>query len=179
MVTHKKILFPKSVIEEAVSSLARRINEDYRGQSLVTVGILKGSFVFMADLVRKLDLDVTVDFVALASYGSGTTTSGEVKMLKDLAAPIEGRHVLVVEDIVDTGITLKYLADLLERRRPKSLAICALIDKKARREVEIDVAYVGLEMEDGFIVGYGIDCNEQYRNLPEIWVIEQEADKEK
>ncbi len=141
------------------------------------VGILKGSFVFMADLIRKLEVEVTVDFVALASYGSGTSSSGEVKMLKDLSAPIEGKHVLVVEDIVDTGITLKYLKDILLRRRPKSLAICTLIDKKARREVEIEVDYVGLEMDDGFIMGYGIDCNEAYRNLPEIWVLDQDAEK--
>ena len=167
----KTILFSRQAIEEAITELARRINADYRGRPLVLVGILKGSFVFLADLIRKLDLDVTVDFAVLGSYGSGTTTSGEVKMLKDLSAPIEGKDVLVVEDIVDTGITLTYFMDTLRRRRPASLAICALIDKKARREVQIDVQYVGIEMEDGFIVGYGIDCNEQYRNLPDIWVL--------
>lgn len=170
----KTILFSRHVIEQAISDLARRINADYHGRSLVLVGILKGSFVFLADLVRKLDLDVTVDFVVLGSYGSGTTTSGEVKMLKDLSGPIEGKDVLVVEDIVDTGITLTYFMDILGRRRPASLAICALIDKKARREVPIDVRYVGLEMEDGFIVGYGIDCDERYRNLPDIWVVHEE-----
>ncbi len=141
------------------------------------VGILKGSFVFMADLIRKIDLDVKVDFVVLGSYGSGTTSSGEVKMLKDLSIPIEGKDVLVVEDIVDTGVTLAYFMDILGRRRPKTLAICALIDKKARREVVIDVDYVGLEMEDGFIVGYGIDCNEEFRNLPDIWVMREEEEK--
>ena len=167
----KTILFSRQDIDRAVWSLAQRINADYRGRSVVLVGILKGSFVFLADLIRKLDLDVTVDFVALGSYGSGTTTSGEVKMLKDLSAPIEGKDVLVVEDIVDTGITLTYFMDILRRRRPRSLAICALIDKKARREVQIDVDYVGLEMDDGFIVGYGIDCDEECRNLPDIWVI--------
>jgi hypoxanthine phosphoribosyltransferase len=171
---NKTILFSRQAIEEAITELARRINADYRGRPLVLVGILKGSFVFLADLIRKLDLDVTVDFVVLGSYGSGTTTSGEVKMLKDLSAPIEGKEVLVVEDIVDTGITLTYFMDTLRRRRPASLAICALIDKKARREVQIDVKYVGIEMEDGFIVGYGIDCNEQYRNLPDIWVLRDE-----
>jgi hypoxanthine phosphoribosyltransferase len=173
----KTILFSRETIEKTVSGLAERINTDYRDRPVVLVGILKGSFVFLADLIRKLDLDVTVDFVVLGSYGAGTTTSGEVKMLKDLSAPIEGKEVLVVEDIVDTGITLTYFMDILRRRRPKSLAICALIDKKARREVAIDVDYVGLEMEDGFIVGYGIDCNEQYRNLPEIWVVREEEGK--
>jgi len=171
---NKTILFSRQAIEEAITELARRINADYRGRPLVVVGILKGSFVFLADLIRKLDLDVTVDFVVLGSYGSGTTTSGEVKMLKDLSAPIEGKDVLVVEDIVDTGVTLTFFMDTLRRRRPASLAICALIDKKARREVQIDVQYVGIEMEDGFIVGYGIDCNEQYRNLPDIWVLRDE-----
>ena len=175
----KRLLFSKDIIQKSVSDLAERINRDYKGKPLIVVGILKGSFVFMADLIRKLDMEVTVDFVALASYGSGTTSSGEVKMLKDLSAPIEGKHVLVVEDIVDTGITLKYLKDILLRRRPKSLAICTLIDKKARREVHIDVDYVGLEMDDGFIMGYGIDCNEAYRNLPEIWVLEEDREKKK
>ncbi len=174
---NKTILFSRETIERAVSGLAGRINTDYRGRSIILVGILKGSFVFMADLIRKLDLDVTVDFVVLGSYGAGTTTSGEVKMLKDLSAPIEGKDVLIVEDIVDTGITLKYFMDILRRRRPKTLAICALIDKSARREVAIDVDYVGLEMDDGFIVGYGIDCDEKFRNLPEIWVIQEEEKK--
>jgi hypoxanthine phosphoribosyltransferase len=174
---NRTVLFSREDIEEAIAKLARRINADYRGKPLILVGILKGSFVFLADLIRKLDLDVTVDFVVLGSYGSGTTTSGEVKMVKDLSAPIEGKDVLVVEDIVDTGITLTYFMDILRRRKPRSLAICALIDKKARREVNIDVDYVGLEMENGFIVGYGIDCNEKLRNLPEIWVIREPEDK--
>jgi hypoxanthine phosphoribosyltransferase len=173
----KTILFSRQVIEETVSRLADRINADYKGRSVVIVGILKGSFVFTADLVRKLDLDVTVDFVVLASYGSGTTTSGEVKVIKDLSAPIEGKDVLVVEDIVDTGITLSHFMNVLRARRPRSLAVCALINKKARREVAVDVDYVGLEMDDGFIVGYGIDCNERYRNLPEIWVITEESEE--
>lgn len=174
---NKTILFSRQVIEDTVSKLAERINADYRGRSVVLVGILKGSFVFTADLIRKLDLDITVDFVVLGSYGSGTTSSGKVKMIKDLSASIEGKDVLVVEDVVDTGITLNYFMDILKRRRPKTLSICALIDKKARREVAIDVEYVGLEMEDGFIVGYGIDCNEGYRNLPDIWVIQEKSEK--
>jgi hypoxanthine phosphoribosyltransferase len=173
---NKTILFSRQVIEEAVLRLAKQISADYRGRSVVLVGILKGSFVFLADLIRKLDLDVIVDFAVLSSYGSATISSGEVKMIKDLSAPIEGKDVLVVEDIVDTGVTLKYFMDVLRQRRPKSLAICTLIDKKARREVHIDVDYVGLEIEDGFVVGYGIDCNEEFRNLPEIWVIHEEAE---
>jgi len=174
---NKTILFSRQAIEGAVLRLAKQINADYKARPVVLVGILKGSFVFLADLIRKLDLDVTVDFAVLSSYGSATTSSGQVKMIKDLSAPIEGKDVLVVEDIVDTGITLKYFMDVLRQRRPASLAICTLIDKKARREVHIDVDYVGLEIEDGFIVGYGIDCNEEFRNLPEIWVIREEAEK--
>ena len=174
---NKTVLFSRQVIEEAVLRLAKQISADYKGRPVVLVGILKGSFVFLADLIRKLDLDVIVDFAVLSSYGSATTSSGEVKMITDLSAPIEGKDVLVVEDIVDTGVTLKYFMDVLRQRRPKSLAICTLIDKKARREVHIDVDYVGLEIEDGFIVGYGIDCNEEFRNLPEIWVIREETEK--
>jgi hypoxanthine phosphoribosyltransferase len=169
----KKILFTRSQLENAVSRLAREINEDYRGQKLLMVGILKGAFVFMADLIRHLDLDVSVDFVVLRSYGSSKTSSGEVQVIKDLHEPLEKKHVLIIEDIVDTGITLKYFYDLLFRRNPESLKICTLIDKKARREVDISVDYVGLEMEDGFIVGYGIDYDEKYRNLPEVWVLEE------
>ena len=175
MVTEeKKILFGRKEIERAVSDLARVINKDYKGKKMLMVGILKGAFVFMSDLIRKLDLDVSVDFVVLRSYGSGKTSSGEVEVIKDLDDPIEGKDVLIVEDIVDTGITLRYFRDLLLLRGPRSLKICALIDKKARREIEIEVDYVGLEMEDGFIVGYGIDCDERYRNLPEIWVLDDE-----
>lgn len=175
MVTEeKKILFSQKEIEGVVSDLAATINKDYRGKKMLMVGILKGAFVFMSDLIRQLDMDVSVDFVALRSYGSGKTSSGEVEVIKDLDDSIEGRDVLIVEDIVDTGITLRYFRDQLLLRGPKSLKICALIDKKARREVEIDVDYVGLEMEDGFVVGYGIDYDERYRNLPEIWVLDED-----
>jgi hypoxanthine phosphoribosyltransferase len=170
----RKILFAKEEIEGAVSNLAAVINKDYENKKVLMVGILKGAFVFMSDLIRKLDLDISVDFVVLRSYGSGTTSSGEVEMKKDLEGSIEGKDVLIVEDIVDTGITLRYLRDQLLLRGPKSLKICALLDKKARREVEIDVDYVGLEMTDGFVVGYGLDCDEKYRNLPEIWVLDEE-----
>lgn len=168
----KKLLFGKDDIHDAVSSVAEKISEDYRGGELMMVCVLKGAFVFMSDLIRMIEgVDIHVDFVVLSSYGSATTTSGEVKVLKDLDSPIEGRNVLIVEDIVDTGITLKFFKDQLLRRKPKSVKICALLDKKERREVEIELDYVGLSMQDGFVVGYGIDCDENYRNLPEIWVI--------
>ena len=172
---NKKLLFGKDDIHDAVSSVAERISEDYRGGELMMVGVLKGAFVFMSDLIRMIKgVDIFVDFVVLSSYGSSTTTSGEVKVLKDLDSPIEGKNVLIVEDIVDTGITLKFFKDQLLRRRPKSVKICALLDKKERREVEIELDYVGLSMQDGFVVGYGIDCDESYRNLPEIWILEED-----
>jgi hypoxanthine phosphoribosyltransferase len=170
--TEKKLLFGKDDIDDAVSSIAKKIGEDYGGGELMTVCVLKGAFVFMSDLIRKIEgVDISVDFVILSSYGSATTTSGEVKVLKDLDSPIEGKDVLIVEDIVDTGITLKFFKDQLLRRGPRSVKICALLDKKERREVDIELDYVGLSMQDGFVVGYGIDCDESYRNLPEIWVI--------
>lgn len=171
----KKILFSKDDIDNAVSSIAKRISEDYRGGKLMMIGVLKGAFIFMSDLIRMIDnVDIFVDFVVLSSYGSSTTTSGEIKVLKDLHNPVEGKDILIVEDIVDTGITLKFFKDQLLRRGPKSVKICALLDKKERREVEIDLDYVGISMQDGFVVGYGIDCDENYRNLPEIWVLEED-----
>ncbi|MBN1574801.1 MAG: hypoxanthine phosphoribosyltransferase [Deltaproteobacteria bacterium] len=168
----KKLLFSKDDINDAVSSIAKRISKDYKGGRLMMVCVLKGAFVFMSDLIRMIEgVDIFVDFVILSSYGSATTTSGEIKVLKDLDSPIEGKDVLIIEDIVDTGITLKFFKDQLLRRRPKSVKICALLDKKSRREVEIELDYAGLSMQDGFVVGYGIDCDESYRNLPEIWVL--------
>ncbi len=173
--TEKKILFSKDDINSAVSRVAEKISEDYRGGELMMVCVLKGAFVFMSDLIRMIEgVDIFVDFVVLSSYGSSTTTSGEVKVLKDLHSPVEGKDVLVVEDIVDTGITLKFFKDQLLRRKPKSVKICALLDKKERREVEIELDYVGFSMQDGFVVGYGIDCDENYRNLPEIWVLKED-----
>jgi len=173
MYERKEMVFSAESISGAVDRLARRINIDYRDKRLLIVGVLKGCFIFMADLVRKLDLDVELDFVVLRSYGASSISSGEVEVIKDLEDPIDGRHVLVVEDIVDTGITLKYFRDQLSLRGPASVKICALIDKKARREVDIDVDYVGLEMQEGFVVGYGLDCNEYGRHFPDVWIIEK------
>jgi hypoxanthine phosphoribosyltransferase len=175
MLKKKEILFSKEEIDNAVENIARKVSEEYSGGELLIVGVLKGAFIFMSDLIRKVDgVDIIVDFVILRSYGSSTTSSGEVEVVKDLHGPVEGRDILVVEDIVDTGVTLKFFKDQLLRRGPKSVKICALLDKRARREVEIDVDYVGLLMDDGFVVGYGLDCDENYRNLPEIWVLEEE-----
>jgi len=172
MYKRTEMVFSAESISDAVDRLAGRINADYRDKKVLVVGVLKGCFIFMADLVRKLDIDVELDFVVLRSYGSSSNSSGEVEVIKDLEYPIEGRHVLVVEDIVDTGVTLKYFRDQMRLRGPASVKICALIDKKERREVDIDVDYVGLEMQEGFVVGYGLDCNEFGRHFPDVWIIE-------
>jgi hypoxanthine phosphoribosyltransferase len=161
-------LFSREEIASIVRGLAEQISRDYRDRELVLVCILKGAFMFLSDLVRDLQIHVKIDFVRLASYGSGTKSSGSIEITKDIELPIEGKDVLIIEDIVDSGRTLQFLKDRLSLANPRSVKICALLDKKARREVEIEVDYLGKEVEDVFVVGYGIDFNEAYRNLPEI-----------
>jgi len=171
----KRLLFSREEIDNAVIALSKKINSDYRGRNVLLVGILKGCFVFLADLIRHLDIEVTVDFVILRSYGSATVSSGEIEVIKDLHESIEGKDVLIIEDILDTGLTLSHFKEHLLLRDPRSLKVCALLDKKARRKVDFEADYVGLTIEDGFIVGYGIDCDERYRNLPDIWVLTGEG----
>ena len=154
-------------LSQKVEELAKQIEKDYEGQSLLVVGILKGASVFVSDLIRKIDLDVNIDFMSVSSYGSGTESSGTVKILKDLDVDIEGKNVLIVEDIIDSGLTLSNLVAALQTRSPKSLKICTLLDKPQRRTADIPVDYVGFVIEDKFIVGYGIDWAEKYRNLPD------------
>jgi len=166
------VLYSKDFIAEQVKRLGEEISRDYPHEEVLLIGVLKGSFLFFADLVREITSQVVVDFVRLASYGSDTQSSGIVEMRKDLEEPIKGRHVIIVEDIVDSGFTLQSLFNRLLLRDPKSLKICTLIDKKARREVDIDADYTGITMEDGFIVGYGLDFDEKYRNLPDIYLVE-------
>jgi len=159
-------------LQERLDNLAGEINRDYKGQSLVVIGVLKGAFVFMADIVRRLSLPVEVDFVRLASYGHESNSSGKIKITKDIEIPIKDRHVLVVEDIVDTGLTLSwYLGHLQRSFNPKSVKVCALIDKSERRQVDIAVDYVGLHLDKGFLVGYGLDFSEKHRNLPGIYEV--------
>jgi hypoxanthine phosphoribosyltransferase len=172
---------PRYVIDEMISAksiaarveaLAREISEFYAGtDKLVVVGLLRGSFVFIADLVRELDLPVEVDFLEVSSYGNSTQSSREVRILKDLRSPIEGRDVLVVEDIVDTGHTLKRVLEMLGARRPARLEACALLDKPSRREVDVRARWVGFEIPDEFVVGYGIDYAQRNRNLPHIGAV--------
>ena len=173
MGTNKRCLISREAIARRVAELGELIGRDYAGRDVVVVGVLKGVFIFLADLVRAVPFPVEVDFVRLYSYGGETTTSGEVHITKDVELPIKGRDVLIVEDIVDTGLTLAFLKQHLDSHRPRSLKICCLIDKKERREVEVPLDYVGFVVEQGFLVGYGLDCGEKGRTLPEIFVIEK------
>lgn len=167
-----KPLISRGRISKAVAGLARAISRDYAGKDVVLVGVLKGAFVFLADLARSLSIPVKIDFVRIASYGTQQTSSGEITVTKDVELPLRDVDVLIVEDIVDTGLSLAFLMSHLAAQGPSSLKICALVDKKSRREVEVAVDYVGFEIEDGFIVGYGLDCAEDYRALPGIFVLE-------
>jgi len=169
-----KKLFDKDEIRSAVKRLAEAITRDFDDEELVLVSVLKGSFMFISDLMREIRNPVVVDFIRASSYGSGTTTSGQVTLTKDLETDIAGRNVIIIEDIIDSGLTLTAIRELLLARKPRSLKICALVDKRARRKVEIEGDYVGFSIEDGFIVGYGVDYAERYRNLPAIYVVEQE-----
>ncbi len=171
MATEKKLLLSREKIARRVGELADQISRDYAGQDLLLVGILKGAFIFLADLVRALAFPVEVDFVRLRSYGAGTQTSGEVHITKDVEAPLKDRHVLVVEDIVDAGLTLDFLLGHLASHQPASLKICCLIDKRERRQVEVPLDYVGFTVAKGFLVGYGLDCGEKLRTLPEIYAM--------
>jgi len=155
-------------IRRRVKELAEQISRDYRGKEILFICILKGAFVFLSDLMRHIDLPVQVDFVGLASYGSETVSSGQIRVTHQRSIPIEGKDVIVVEDIIDSGRTLKFLADELRSRKPRSLRSCCLLDKKSRRQVEFHADYVGFDIENLFVVGYGLDVNEQFRNLPSV-----------
>jgi len=165
-------LISAKAIAARVEALAREVSEYYRGtEKLVVVGLLRGSFIFIADLVRELDLPVEVDFLEVSSYGNSTESSREVRILKDLRGEIEGRDVLVVEDIVDTGYTLRHVLEILGTRHPKRIEVCALLDKPSRREVNIKARWIGFEIPDSFVVGYGIDYAQRNRNLPHIGAV--------
>ena len=162
----RQILFSRNEIQKRVQELAGQISKDYAGRELVIIGILKGAFIFMADLVRDISVPCKIDFARLASYGSGSESSGKVVMTKDIETSIKGRDILIVEDIIDTGLTLQYLIDWLKERNPHSLKICVFLDKRKRRKVSFEADYVGFTIDDGFVVGYGLDFNEQYRFFP-------------
>jgi hypoxanthine phosphoribosyltransferase len=168
------VLVNSEDIREGVLRLSERINEDYKGKSLLLVGILRGAVVFLSDLMRHLKLPCEIDFMEVSSYGAGTSSSGVVRILKDLREDITGRHVLIVEDIIDTGLTLDYLHRVLLARKPASLEICSLLSKPSRRKVDIGVKYLGFEVPDEFVVGYGIDYAGHYRNLRDIRALKLE-----
>ena len=169
-----KVLLSKEDIEARVIELGREITEKFEGTEPLFIGVLKGSYVFMADLMRHVDLKCSMDFMAVSSYGSGTTSSGAVKINKDLNEDITGRHIIIVEDILDSGITLTYLCGYLQNRKPASITLVTLLDKPARRKAPITADFVGFEVPDEFVVGYGLDYDEKYRNLPFVGILKPE-----
>ncbi len=169
--TSKEILFSKETIQKRVKELAEQISEDYAGKELILIGILKGAFIFMADLIREVSIPCRVDFARLASYGTGSESSGKVVLTKDIETSIKGKDVLIVEDILDTGLTMQYFVEWMKERNPKSIKICVFLDKRKRRKVSFEADYIGFTIEDGFVVGYGLDFNEMYRFSPDIYVI--------
>ena len=171
----EKVLFSEEQLKSAVKKIAGEINRDYEGKEPVLIGILKGSVVLMADLMREIRVDCTTDFMSVSSYGGGTETSGSVRIRKDLDRSITGKDVIVIEDILDSGTTLSHLLEILEVRRPNSLKLCVLLDKPERRVTPVKYDYVGLTVPDEFIVGYGLDYDEKYRNLPYIGVLKREV----
>ena len=169
-----KVLIGEERLQERIRELGRELSQDYAGRELLLVGVLKGAVFFMADLMRSITVPCEIDFMAISSYGASTDSSGVVRILKDLDLNIEGRHVLVVEDIIDSGLTLSYLLRNLESREPASLEICALLTKPERREIDVPVRYVGFEIPNEFVIGYGLDFAERYRNLPYVGVLDTE-----
>jgi hypoxanthine phosphoribosyltransferase len=167
-----KLLIARDEIAKAVDRLAREIKRDYQDKQPLLLGVLKGSFVFMADLIRQLDLPLNLEFIKLSSYGTARESSGMVRLVQGLRTPIKDRNVLVVEDIVDTGTTTSFLLDYLRKRKPASLKLCALTDKPSRHRVPVSIDYLGFIVPDKFIVGYGIDFDEKFRNLPDIYALE-------
>jgi hypoxanthine phosphoribosyltransferase len=168
----REILFSRGEIQKRVKEIASQISKDYAGRELVVIGILKGAFIFMSDLVREISIPCKIDFARLASYGTSSESSGKVVMTKDIETSIKGRDILIVEDIVDTGLTLQYLVDWLKERNPHSLKICVFLNKRKRRKVSLEADYVGFTIDDGFVVGYGLDFDEQFRFFPDVYVID-------
>jgi hypoxanthine phosphoribosyltransferase len=171
----EEVLISREEITKRIKELGKQISEDYKDKDLMLIGVLKGSVPFMADLLKEISIYCTMDFMAVSSYGSSTKSSGVVRILKDLDSSIENKDILIVEDIIDTGHTLKYLIENLRSRNPKSIKVSCLLDKPDRREVELDIDYVGFKIPDAFVIGYGLDYAERYRNLPFIGVLKREV----
>lgn len=171
----QEILFTEEQIQAKVKELGQQISQDFAGRNVLMVCILKGAFIFMADLVKVIDIPLEIDFMAVSSYGHSTKSSGIVKIVKDLDVPVEGRTVMIVEDIIDSGLTLSYLIDVLERRNALSIHVATLFDKPGRRTSELEADYKGFTLPDAFVVGYGLDYNEKYRNLPYIGILKDDV----
>ncbi len=167
------VLISEEEIEKRIKELAEEINNDFRGEKVIIIGVLKGSFMFLSDLVKKINLDTEIYFIEVSSYGDGTTTSGVVQMKKDIDRDIKDENVIIVEDIIDTGITMSKVMEIIKFRGAKTVRLASCLSKPARRRVEVDIDYLGFEVEDKFIVGYGLDCAQKYRNLPYIGVVEE------
>ena len=171
----QEVLFSEEELAKRVEEIAKEIEKDYQGKEIMLISVLRGSFVFMADLCRRIDLPCVIDFMSVSSYGKGTSSSGQVQITKDLSSDISGKHIIVVEDILDSGNTLSYLLKLLEQRNPASIRLCTLLDKPDRRVKHVEVHYSGFTIPDAFGVGYGLDYAEEYRNLPYIGILKPEV----
>ncbi len=169
------VMFDEKALKDKCQEMGQQLAKDYAGKDLLVVGILKGSVMFFADLTRNINIPLNIDFMVASSYGNGTETSGKVNIKKDLSVDIKGRHVLLVEDIIDSGVTMSQLMELLRQREPASLKLCALLSKPSRRQVDVKIDYCGFEIPDEFVVGYGLDYAEKYRNLPVIGVLKPEV----
>ncbi len=169
------VMFDEKALKDKCQEMGQQLAKDYAGKDLLVVGILKGSVMFFADLTRNIDIPLNIDFMVASSYGNGTETSGKVNIKKDLSVDIKGRHVLLVEDIIDSGVTMSQLMEVLQQREPASLKLCALLSKPSRRQIDVKIDYCGFEIPDEFVVGYGLDYAEKYRNLPVIGVLKPEV----
>ena len=167
----KEVLVTREALKENVKELAKKISQDYEGKELVMVGVLKGGVVFFADLIREITMPIDMDFISVSSYGNSTKSSGVVRIIKDIDIDITGKHILIVEDLVDTGLTLRYLKDLFRGRGPIDVRVCAALDKPSRREIDIQIEYKGITIPDEFVVGYGLDYCGKYRNLPDVCIL--------
>lgn len=165
----QSVVVSQAIIQKKVRELANKISEDYNGEELVLIGVLKGGFVFLADLAREITIPVAIDFISVSSYGSSSKSSGVVRILKDIDIDIFNKHLLLVEDLIDTGLTLSHLKELFRTRNPKSIKLCTILDKPSKRLIDLPVEYPGIEIPDKFVVGYGLDYAEKYRNLPEVY----------
>jgi len=172
----REILITSNQIEEKVEGLAARISQDYQGLEPVVVGVMRGAAIFHADLIRRINLNLSIDYISVSSYGNDTRSSGEVQLLKDLKTALEGKHVILVEDIVDTGLTLSFLERMLSARNPASLKACSFLSKPECRKIDVEIDYLGFEIPDRFVVGYGLDFRQMYRNLPFVAVLRSDGD---